>query len=531
MRFTASAFQLCKSLIALWIIVFVGTPFAKAQNFELENKQAYSLSSPYQAMYVFYDNTRPDNYHPARASLAFNPYTNFSKFKLDSLATQLKQIINGKGLYIDLKQVPTNPNFQDTTRKKAVFYPFKDMPEIYLEQVYGRWYFSSETLEKIPKIHANLFPFKSELLIGIFPKQLRNQFILGLSLFHYTALVVVFIAALLLYGLLAFAFRMFLARLVGRLKHDRPEKPKLKSAARAFSIFLVMELLQWVIPIIQFPAFFSSGLLFSIDLLQPVFLGLVFLGLVDVLSVYLDHVSEMRNDVWYEQIIPFLRTTLQILIVIATFVLILGKLNVNVVALFAGLSLGGLAIALAAQDTFKNLFGSVTVFLDRPFQVGDWIVTDKFSGEVELIGLRSTRIRTIHDSLVHVPNGKLTDMIIDNWGMRVFRMYKTVLQIKLGTPRATIEAFVLRLREIVDQHPHTRKEQYMISLFDVGPFAYDVLFYAFIAAPTYNEELRIREGIILQIIQAAEQMGVSFAVPTQQIVLEPVKPQDFPLKP
>jgi MscS family membrane protein len=130
-----------------------------------------------------------------------------------------------------------------------------------------------------------------------------------------------------------------------------------------------------------------------------------------------------------------------------------------------------------------------------------------------------------------VPNGKLTDMIIDNWGMRVFRMYKTVLQIKLGTPRATIEAFVLRLREIVDQHPHTRKEQYMISLFDVGPFAYDVLFYAFIAAPTYNEELRIREGIILQIIQAAEQMGVSFAVPTQQIVLEPVKPQDFPLKP
>src|SRR5690606_13885254 len=100
---------------------------------------------------------------------------------------------------------------------------------------------------------------------------------------------------------------------------------------------------------------------------------------------------------------------------------VLSNLDGNVGALIAGLGIGGLAVALAAQDTLCNLFGGIMVLADRPFQVGDWIVIGDVEGTVEKVGFRSMRVRTFKSSLVTIPNARVTDTNIDNMGLRQYR--------------------------------------------------------------------------------------------------------------
>ena len=136
-----------------------------------------------------------------------------------------------------------------------------------------------------------------------------------------------------------------------------------------------------------------------------------------------------------DQLVPIIRKSLRVFVITFGTLAILQSLNLSIFPLLTGLSIGGLAFALAAQDTIKNFFGSVMIFLDKPFQIGHWITTDGIDGTVEEVGLRSTRIRTFSNSLVTVPNGKLADATINNHGLRVYRRFYTTLSINYDTPR------------------------------------------------------------------------------------------------
>jgi len=175
---------------------------------------------------------------------------------------------------------------------------------------------------------------------------------------------------------------------------------------------------------------------------------------------------------------------------------------------------------LAAQDTIRNLFGSLTIFLDRPFQIGDWVVGTGFEGTVEEVGFRATRVRTFYNSLVYVPNGKLTDMIIDNMGARVFRRYRAMLAITYDTPPELIDAFCEGLREIVQKHPDTRKDAFFIYMHEMGSASLNILFQIFFKVKTFPEEFQARHEIILQTLHLAKALGVRFAFPTQTIHIE-----------
>ena len=140
----------------------------------------------------------------------------------------------------------------------------------------------------------------------------------------------------------------------------------------------------------------------------------------------------------------------------------------------ATLSIGGLAFALAAQDTIKNFFGSLMIFVDKPFQVGQWITAPGIDGTVEEVGLRSTRIRTFSNSLIYVPNGKLADATIDNHGLRAYRRFSTQLAITYDTPPELIEVFVEGLRKIVLDHPTTWKDNFHIYMNDLNSHSLDI---------------------------------------------------------
>ena len=176
-----------------------------------------------------------------------------------------------------------------------------------------------------------------------------------------------------------------------------------------------------------------------------------------------------------EQLIPIIRRTLQGIVLAGGLIQVLSILEVNVTTLIAGISIGGLAIALAAQDTIKNLFGSLTIFMDKPFQIGDWINFSGVDGTVEEVGFRSTRVRTFANSLVYVPNGKLADMVVNNYGLRAFRRFKMTLTITYNTPPLLIEKYVEGVRAIIANHPAVRKPGFEVHLNSMSNSSLDIL--------------------------------------------------------
>ncbi len=224
-----------------------------------------------------------------------------------------------------------------------------------------------------------------------------------------------------------------------------------------------------------------------------------------------------------DQLVPMVGRVLKVTVVALGIVFVLQNQGVEVASLLAGLGIGGIAFALAAKDTVENLFGSLTIFLDRPFQIGDWIVVDdKWEGVVEEVGLRSTRIRSFGKSMISVPNAKVGNSPINNMGQRPFRRQTTTIGVEYGTPTAKLEQLVERMNTIVQEHPETWKGTCEIHFKDFGASSLDIMVYFFIEAPDWHRELQVRQGIFIDFMKAAEDLGISFAFPSTSLYVEKV---------
>jgi len=250
---------------------------------------------------------------------------------------------------------------------------------------------------------------------------------------------------------------------------------------------------------------------------------------VDVLARRASQTETMLDD----SLVPLLRTTMRLFVTAVGILFVLQNLDVNVSSLIAGLGLGGLAIALAAQDTVRNVLGGATIFADKPFEVGDWVIVDGVEGTVETVGFRSTRVRTFYNSLVSVPNGNLMNTGIDNMGKRRWRRYKTTLGVGYHTKPDQMQAFVEGIRAIIQANPGMRQDYYMVEFHGFGANSLDVLVYCFMDAADWNEELRTRHVLNLDIMRLAESLQVDFAFPTQTLHIAemPGQPQQLPQVP
>jgi len=220
-------------------------------------------------------------------------------------------------------------------------------------------------------------------------------------------------------------------------------------------------------------------------------------------------------------LIPLIRKAVKIFILIFGVIYGANALSIELAPLIASLGIGGLAFAFAAKDTIENFFGSVAVLLDRPFSVGDWIVIpdNDVEGTVEELGFRSTRIRTFYNSQITVPNASLVRAVVDNYGRRKYRRWKTHIGVQYDTPPKLLIAFTEGIRELVRTHPYTRKDYYQIWMHQWSASSMDVLLYVFFEVPDWNTELRERERLFIDIVRLADTLGVQFAFPTQTVHL------------
>lgn len=199
-------------------------------------------------------------------------------------------------------------------------------------------------------------------------------------------------------------------------------------------------------------------------------------------------------------------------------VMALRNVGVDVGALIAGLGIGGLAFALAAQDTIKNIFGGITIFTDRPFRIGDRVKVDGFDGFVEDIGIRSTRLRTLEKRLVTIPNYKIVDASIENISDEPMRRVVMVIGLTYGTtPEAMNEAISI-LKNIPKRINEVDEESLIAVFSDFAAYSLNLKLIYWIKST--GDVTEVPSKVNFEILTAFNKAGLDFAFPTQTILVE-----------
>ncbi|MCK5882910.1 MAG: mechanosensitive ion channel family protein [Bacteriovoracaceae bacterium] len=299
---------------------------------------------------------------------------------------------------------------------------------------------------------------------------------------------------------------------------------KVKKFKRAFGLMVNSAI--WIITVKAFPfkENIDSVLHRGALIVFAVAVVLTAHTLVDVLSVFFERKAKESDNKFDDILVPLLRKSAKFFIVAIGGIYIGDSLTLDMKGIVAGLGIGGIAFALAAKDTISNIFGSITVLVDRPFRIGDWVqIGDGVQGIVEEVGLRSTRIRTFYDSLITVPNGQLTNISIDNYGQRNFRRFKTTVGVQYDTHPDTLEKFCEAIKEIIMKTENIRKDRFYVSFNNMGAYSLDIMLYVFFIVPDYPEELEERHKLLMSVLRKGNELGVEFAFPTQTIHVQGMK--------
>jgi len=200
---------------------------------------------------------------------------------------------------------------------------------------------------------------------------------------------------------------------------------------------------------------------------------------------------------------------------------ILQEWGINVSAIIASLGLGGLAFALAAKDTVANLFGGLTVLIDKSMKKGDWIKIGSVEGIVEDIGLRTSKIRTFEKSLVTIPNQILATDSLENFSKRSVRRIKMLVGLTYDTKREQMQKILKDIRDMLKNHPGIAKDELLMVYFrDFGASSLDIFVYCFTNTADWEKYLAIREDVNLKIMEIVEKHGASFAFPSTSVYIE-----------
>jgi MscS family membrane protein len=218
-------------------------------------------------------------------------------------------------------------------------------------------------------------------------------------------------------------------------------------------------------------------------------------------------------------LLPLGARTAKVLVLAIATVAILSLLGYPVASLVAGLGLGGLALALAAQKTVENVFGAFSIGVDQPFREGDFVKIEEFVGTVEAIGLRSTRFRTLDRTLITIPNGRLADMRLESFTARDRLRLATVIGLVYETTASQLRAVLAGFERALREHPRVWPGAIVVRFAAFGASSLDIEIMAWFETTDWSEFQLIRQDVLLRFMDVVEDAGSSFAFPTQTIHL------------
>ena len=373
-----------------------------------------------------------------------------------------------------------------------------------------RWLFSETTLESIPHLYEEVNHVSVD---DVLPQSLVKNRFAGISLFEWLA---VFVGMPLLYSLTMLADRL-LSPLVRKMwirvtkKRDVPNLHVLPNPLRLLFMALVI---LWITSKVSLPLlarqFWSSTATIIIIAAGVWLIILLNGGAEDLLSRRL----ELHHNAGAISILRLGRRVIDVVAVFVGVLVALHHFRLDPTAAIAGLGVGGIAVALAAQKTLENVIGGASIIFDRVVHVGDVLRVAEVQGVVENIGLRSTRIRTLDRTVVSVPNGHIANVSLENLSARDKFGFRHNLSLRWDTTAAQMRSVLTNLDDLLAQHSLIEHNSNRVRFQRFGTSSLDVEVLAYFFAHDWSHFLRIQQELLLQIMEIVEAAGTQMALST-----------------
>lgn len=434
------------------------------------------------------------------------------------LAQDLERVLD-HDVQFDLAALTKNPagDPQGSNRERVDSFTVGGKPqELDMERVTLRsgasvWVFSASSIDLIPQLARMLSDSPIERHL---PGPLVNWKIMDTSLWRCIAL------------LLLAAALVVLSRLVSRLAVSWLERPLRRFAPR-MNVGL-LDVFVGPLRLLLAVAGFRAGMewinpspsvrLFLARVLALLFFSaLAWLGmlLVDVVVVWIRAILAARHRNFGYSVLPLASRVVKIALLALVVAAVLSDWGYNTSTILAGLGIGGVALALAAQKTIENLFGGVAVITDQPVSIGDFCRVGDQVGTVEDIGLRSTRIRTLNRTLLTVPNGQFSSMTLENFSKRDKMWFHLTLNLRRDTTSDQVRSLLESITRTLVKHPKVEAGPFPVRFVGVGTYSLDLEIFAYILTLDGDEFLRIQQDLFLWILEEVEAAGTALALPTQ----------------
>ncbi len=372
------------------------------------------------------------------------------------------------------------------------------------------WKVSNATVALIPALNDEFgYGAIGEKLSQTFP-----SYVIG----GFEVWQIVMLAALLLIGyVIAYVVTFLLFKIIQKYKHfnkQRLQKFVVGPLRLLILVIFIRATFDMISPSLVARALFEAKTFLIIAVLW------VLLGVVDlIINRFAERMK--RND--QESAAVLLKpvaTTIKLMLVVLAVVSWMDNLGFQVTALIAGLGVGGIAVALAAQKSLEDLIGSIIIYTSQPVHVGDFCKFGTTLGTVEEIGLRATQLRTLARTVVHIPNALFAAGEIENLTSRDKILYRTRLRLSYKDTPDQVEQVLTKIRELIDQCEFIDEEDSRVRFLDFGEYAQELELYVYIKTQDFSEYLEHREDINLRINRIVEAVGVDLVVPARTIDLQ-----------
>lgn len=373
------------------------------------------------------------------------------------------------------------------------------------------WLFSRKTLSSIPAVFQEL---NTPGVEQILPEFLVKTRILAIPLFEWLAVLLGLPLLYLLTGLLNRGASVGTERLLHRFNrsHSGRKLQVLPAPVRLLVLALIIHLLTTSV---------------ALPLLARQFWSTAVLLICAVAAIWLLFIISSRSERYVvthryalsgsAAVVRLFRRLIDATFLFAGLLFILHHFGINPTAALAGIGVGGIAVALAAQKTLENVIGGVSLIADKALRVGDFMNLGDVQGTVEEVGLRSTRIRTLDRTVVNLPNGQLANMRLETFSVRDKYWFHPVLTLRLDTTLVQLRSVVAGLTTLLKGHRFVDPPSVRVRFFRLGTFSFDIDIFAYVFAPDWSAFLEIQEELLFEIMESLQRVGTAIAFPSQSL--------------
>jgi MscS family membrane protein len=383
------------------------------------------------------------------------------------------------------------------------------------------WLFSRQTLDQVHGVYEDVEASRTARFV---PRVLTQHRFAGVRLFDWLAMFLGLGALYLFIKALNWALTVAVSRLYTRVT-GRPRTPRSDVLPLPARLLILAIGGRWLV--LQMELSLTVRQLLA-NVAGPVAIAvLVWLGLVlarDLERYVLRRIPSGEATAWVS-LARLARRLVDGLVILFGIILTLRHFGVDPTPLVAGLGVGGIAVALAAQKTLENVIAGASLIMDQAVRVGDVLKVGDITGTVDYIGLRSTRIRTPDRTIVSVPNGQIANMTLETLSVRDKFWFRPIVPLRYETRGDQIETIIERIRAMLASDRAVELESLRVRFLRIGTFSLDIEVFAYLLARDWNQFLEIQERMLLRIMEIVEAAGTQIALPSQTMYVSAANSQ------